>query len=97
MKPTKFHERIRSLRESSRLTVKEIAQQIGVPESTYREWEYGRAITGEPYLKLARVLGVDIRELLGDEELPKPIRIAEELKMIRKHLDQLELALKSFL
>ena len=46
--------------------MREAARHIGVPESTYREWEYGRKIRGEPYLQIAKAFGVSLDELLGD-------------------------------
>ncbi len=51
--------------------MRDLARLINVPETTYREWEYGRAIRGEPYVKLAKALGVSLEDLLGDGvELP---------------------------
>lgn len=60
-----FNERLRKLRELRGLSVREVARAIGVAESTYREWEYGRSIKGEPYLKLAQALGVSLEEIFG--------------------------------
>ena len=42
----------------------EVAARTGVPLTTYREWEYGRAIQGEPYGAIAKVLEVSLEELL---------------------------------
>ena len=56
--------RLRRIRMARGLTTKEVAQAAGVAVSTYREWEYGRAIQGEPYVALSRVLGVSLLELL---------------------------------
>ena len=47
--------------------MRKAAQLIGVPETTYREWEYGRQIRGEPYLKIAKAFGISVSELLGAE------------------------------
>ncbi len=44
--------------------MKEMAQKIDVPVTTYREWEYGRAIQGEPYVAISEVLEVSLYELL---------------------------------
>lgn len=60
-----FGERLRVLREKRGLTLKGTANLVGVPISTYREWEYGRKILGEPYLKLAEVFEVSLNELFG--------------------------------
>lgn len=60
-----FSQRLKRLRVAKGLTVKEIAKQIGVSVSTYREWEYGRAIQSiDPYLHLTKVLRVGLIELL---------------------------------
>lgn len=59
--------RISKLREKKQKTVSEVAKAIGVPASTYREWEYGRSIRAEFYIPLSHVLGVSVYELLtGD-------------------------------
>jgi transcriptional regulator with XRE-family HTH domain len=60
----KFNERLKRLRQIKNLSVKEVANEIGVSTSTYREWEYGRKINGEPYSLLASVFEVDLSELL---------------------------------
>lgn len=44
--------------------MRETAKLISVPETTYREWEYGRAARGEPYLKIAESFGVSLDDLL---------------------------------
>lgn len=46
--------------------MREAARRIGIPESTYREWEYGSQIRGEPYAKIATAFGVTLDDLLGD-------------------------------
>lgn len=46
------------------LSAREVASRVGVSVSTYRDWENGRAIKGEPYTKLAEVLGVHVLEVL---------------------------------
>jgi transcriptional regulator with XRE-family HTH domain len=51
--------------------MRETAKLIGVPETTYREWEYGRAIRGEPYLKIARAFGISVEELFVTDEEPE--------------------------
>jgi len=56
--------RISKLREQKEKSVSEIAKAIGVPASTYREWEYGRSIRAEFYIPLSHVLGVSVYELL---------------------------------
>lgn len=59
--------RLRELRDQRRLSVKDVAQSLGVAESTYRDWEYGRQIKGEPYAKLAQFYNVSLKWLLTGE------------------------------
>jgi transcriptional regulator with XRE-family HTH domain len=47
----------------------EIAEKIGVSESTYRDWENGRKIQGEPYRKIAEALEISIIDLLEIERV----------------------------
>lgn len=95
MKSEKFHQRLCKLRKLKKQSAKEIASKIGVPLSTYREWEYGRAITGEPYLQIAEALQVGVYELLGGNK-SQLSEINEKIRLIRMHLDALEKDLASF-
>lgn len=82
--------KIRSLRLKNRMTIKEIATQVGVPSSTYRDWEYGRKISAEKLQNLANAFEVSVSELMnGDKddrkELKKAIQLVEEaLHILRK-------------
>ena len=57
--------RLRDRRKELGLTMKDVSSAIGVSLSTYREWEYGRSIQGEPYIELARVLKLGLVYLLS--------------------------------
>jgi len=57
-------ERLKRYRTEKKLTVDEVARRIGVAPSTYREWEYGREIRGEPYLALAETFGTTLHGIL---------------------------------
>ena len=59
--------RLKRLRLKKGFSTGEVSRQLGVSPSTYREWEYGRSIRGEPYEKLAAILGVSLHELLLGE------------------------------
>ena len=56
--------RLRKLRTEKRLTLSQVAKYVGVPVSTYRDWEYGKSIRGEPYEKLAELFEVSLVELM---------------------------------
>ena len=80
--------RIRKLRNNRSLSATEVANSLGVSVSTYREWENGRAIRGEPYAKLAKILQVTLSELLTGE--------TSEFSKILQEFNDLEEQLKKF-
>lgn len=57
-------DRLKTFRKNKNLSAREVASQVGVSVSTYRDWENGRSINGEPYSKLADALGVHVLEVL---------------------------------
>ncbi len=60
----KFSDRLRRLRVQCGLSVTQVAEELSIAPSTYREWENGRQILGEPYAQLAKVFRVEISELM---------------------------------
>jgi transcriptional regulator with XRE-family HTH domain len=82
--------RLQRFRKEKQLSQKEIAESISVPVTTYRDWEYGSLIKGEPYFKLAETFGVSLYELLGGE----PIKIRKDLllklKLLKKQIEDVE-------
>jgi transcriptional regulator with XRE-family HTH domain len=72
----KMGERLKKLRKSRGLTISEVSQKTGISASTYKEWESGRQIRGEPYRKLAEVFEVSLHELLTGEK-PKLNQLVE--------------------
>lgn len=60
----------------------EIAKKIGVSESTYRDWENGRRIQGEPYIKIAEALEMNILDLLEVQRANHHINLKSELEKI---------------
>lgn len=89
-------QRLRRLRDSKNLSAKEVAENIHVPLTTYREWENGRKIVGEPYLGLSKLFGISVYELITGEksknfEAESSIRVIEtELAKVRRYLSSLE-------
>lgn len=84
-------ERLKRLRLKRGLSVTEVARAIGVATSTYREWEQGRKIKGEPYQKLAELFEVALSELLtgfgGKKAILEDLRVIEKaVERIRMHL-----------
>lgn len=60
--------RLKKLRKSKGLTISELSQKTGISPSTYKEWEAGRQIRGEPYHKLALAFEVSIHELITGQK-----------------------------
>lgn len=69
LKKETLGERVRRLRSRRDLSASFVAKTLGVAESTYREWENGRAIRGEPYIALSQILKVGVWELLTGEKM----------------------------
>lgn len=88
--------RVRSLRERQQKTISEVAQRIGVPASTYREWEYGRSIRGEFYLPLSKALSVSLYELVSGQP-PRRAAALDELDEIARRIKTLRDELASIL
>lgn len=60
---------IKSIRESSNLTQEELACKIGIKRSTVAMWESGQSKPrADVLIKLSRILGCTIDELLGIEK-----------------------------
>jgi len=87
-----INNRIKRLREAKGFTAIEMAKAIGVPASTYREWEYGRAIRGEPYIKIAEILNISLYELLTGK---KQLSLDEKISQIERLLHELRLLMNS--
>ena len=79
--PESFAARLKRLRKRSNLSVAQTARALGVAESTYREWEYGRQIKGEPYHELSKIFNVSLSELLAGAHNEQQ-KILDELHII---------------
>ncbi len=78
-----FGKRLRRIRSDKGLSAEQVARDIEVAVSTYREWENGRAITGQPYIEMAKALGVSVYQLLGLEDQRRD-EISSRLEDIEK-------------
>lgn len=71
-------------KSGGRKTVKQFAEYIGVGQTTVSGWwNEGRKPEGDNVMKLARLFGADVYDILG---LPRP---EENLTYIQNHWDQL--------
>jgi transcriptional regulator with XRE-family HTH domain len=91
----KISQRLKRLREAKGISIKEMANELGIAVTTYREWEYDRSIQGEPYQKIAEILGVGLVELLTGQK-PSRTAVIEELEVIEEHLRNLRKHILSF-
>lgn len=87
-----FNQRLKRLREAKNLSASQMAKLIDVAPTTYREWEYGRAMKFPPFLKISRVLAISVTELVTGE-LVTPGSTARELEDIEARLRELRLKL----
>lgn len=87
---------MKKLRLQQGLSLTEVAHKAHVAVSTYREWEYGREIKGEPYVRIAQALNVSLYELLTGEKakfsktLGEIVLIEEACKKLRQDLESLD-------
>lgn len=65
---TIFTERLKELRKRNNLTQKELAEQIGIKQNSYSDWETGKNEPSfENLIKLANLLEVSLDWLFGRE------------------------------
>jgi transcriptional regulator with XRE-family HTH domain len=76
-----INDRIRRQRMKLNKTVKSIAEELNVPVSTYRDWEYGRAIKIEYLVSLSQILQISVLELLTGESFDNHILLEQVLKL----------------
>lgn len=86
-----FSKRLKQLRLERGLTQKDVASLLRISPSTYRDWEMGKQIKGEPYVEIAAVFGVSLTMLLtvkeskGDEILEHVRALERIVQTIRIH------------
>ena len=90
-----FYQRLKFHREQRGIKIKDMANLLGVSISTYRDWEYGRSITGEPYMEMAKILEISLNELLTGNKIT-PIQIRQKLEAIKIQMNELNHELNSF-
>lgn len=81
-------DRLSNLRRKKGLSLKQVAEALQISPSTYREWEFGRSISGEPYLKLAKLYGVRLSTLMYGESVSND-ELIEELELLKNSLSRI--------
>ena len=72
-------QRLNRLRTERNMSLREVAGVVGVSPSTYRAWEHGTEINGEPYMRMAKLYNVSLVELMTGEK-----------NEINRHIEQIE-------
>ena len=90
MKQSQIGQRLQALREKAGLSAREVARRAGIAESTYRDWEYGRAIKGDPYSILAQIFGVTLSELMMGDLGRQNTYILERLNQIERLIAEIK-------
>jgi len=88
MKET-IHTRLKRFRTRRGLSIKTVSALSGIPISTYKEWENGRQIRGEPYPILAEALQVTLQELITGEK-PQAGRILERMDRLQIEIESIK-------
>ena len=57
--------KLREVREKSGLTQRQVAQAVGIAESAYQRYEYGRIPSAVTAVKIAKALNVTVEYLYG--------------------------------
>lgn len=81
---------IKNRRDELGLKLKDVAAQVGVAESTYRDWENGRNIQGEPYIKIAKSLNISLGTLLGVEKREVMQSFLLDIALLEKHVKNIQ-------
>lgn len=80
-KRLKFH------REIKGLSIRDVAAIVKVSPSTYRGWEFGAEIKGEPYFILSSLYNVSLNYLLTG----KMSSIEKQLELIEKAIREIKM------
>lgn len=82
-----INQRITRIRKSKKITQKEMAERLGMKESTYSQMERQGNISAQTLLSIAAVLEVDINLLLYGEEGLVPPEKAEPIVLEQRRFE----------
>lgn len=83
-----FRMNMKRKREECGVTLKEIAEEIGVKEATVQRYESGKGIKSIPYetiIKIAEILKCSPAYLMGWEDEQEYIDGVEEARLVKKY------------
>lgn len=84
-----FGNRLKKIRQEKGYSLSKAARLLGISQSTYRDWERGRAIKGEPYPKLADFYNITLAELFGITESKNDISV--ELQLMEESIRRIRM------
>ncbi|MCK5074466.1 MAG: helix-turn-helix transcriptional regulator [Bacteriovoracaceae bacterium] len=91
-----FGNRLQRFRKEKHYSIREVSNKLCVAESTYRDWEQGREIKGEPYVKMSHFFDISLYELMtGDTGKVKPI--LDKVNHVKIILNKIQTELGSLL
>lgn len=83
-----FGKTLKRIRSDQGLSLSETARRIGVSKSTYHDWEEGRRVLGEPYVKIAEALNTSINELFQIRVTPQE-EVLDELRVLINQVEKI--------
>lgn len=81
--------RLQVLRNQSKKTCAEVAEKLGIPESTYRGYEYGSRLPAALMPQICFIFGVNFEEFFCDKKdtlKSEKIKIIENIENILNEL-----------
>lgn len=91
-----LNKRLERFRRERGLTAKAMAKLIEVPESTYREWEYGRGLKLPPFQLISQALAISVTELVTGVQ-PDWQKHLDDLAKVQKNLHEMRIKLSSLI
>lgn len=90
----KFAERLKALRVQKGLSASEMARLIGVPQSTYSDWENGKGLRLPPLQRISQVLAISVTELVTGQQIPAD-ELIKEIEFVEEKLRSIKAKLSS--
>lgn len=81
---------IKKIRQDRKMTLKEMAQHLGIPASTYRDWEYGSKIPADAIYRIAQLFETSPNELFGLKKVQNQNRL-QAVQLIEEGLRLLKI------
>lgn len=89
-----LNHRLRRLREERNITATQMARQINVATSTYRDWESGKRTKFPPLLRICEVLAISVTELITGQNIPADTAL-KDLEILEQKLREIRFKLIS--